>query len=218
MSTGGDPVLEVRDLSVGFRTGRGTVRALRHVDLQVPRNRMVGIVGESGRGKSTLINAVLRLLAPNAAIGEGSSVRFQGEDVLAMGREQLRALRGQRISMVFQDPMTALNPVVSIGTQMTDILIPARPAHGSEAAARDGDAEPGGHPRRGAAARRLSPSVLGRLELEGEIPSLMQRPRGCEFHTRCPFVQNRCRERAPEYREVAAGRWASCHFPFPESS
>ena len=57
-----------------------------------------------------------------------------------------------------------------------------------------------------------------RLELEGEIPSLMQRPRGCEFHTRCPFVQNRCRERAPEYREVAAGRWASCHFPFPESS
>ena len=117
-----DTVLEVRDLSVDFLTGRGTVRALRHVDLTVPDNKIVGIVGESGCGKSTLINSVLRLLAANAVVADSSSVVFKGRDVLAMSPADLRGIRGQEISMVFQDPMTALNPVISIGTQMTDIL------------------------------------------------------------------------------------------------
>ncbi|MDA0218740.1 MAG: ABC transporter ATP-binding protein [Proteobacteria bacterium] len=117
-----DLVLDVRDLSVSFRTGRGKVRALRHVDITVPKNKIVGIVGESGCGKSTLINSVLRLLAPNAIIEPGSQVDFLGDDVIKMSNSQLTDLRGQRISMVFQDPMTALNPVISVGTQMTDIL------------------------------------------------------------------------------------------------
>ncbi len=121
-ANGGDRVLEVRDLSVSFRTGRGVVRALRHVDMAVPRNKIVGIVGESGCGKSTLINSVLRLLAANAVVGDSSTVLFRGDDVLRMNDRQLRAMRGQKISMVFQDPMTALNPVISIGTQMADIL------------------------------------------------------------------------------------------------
>ncbi len=117
----GDNVLEVRDLSVNFRTLRGPVGALRHVDLTVPRDKIVGIVGESGCGKSTLINTLLRLLAPNAVVPQGS-VNFQGRDVLKMDKTELQALRGQQISMVFQDPMTALNPVISIGIQMMDIL------------------------------------------------------------------------------------------------
>ena len=123
MSEGGskDNVLEVRDLSVGYRTLRGTVRTLRHVDLTVPRNKVVGIVGESGCGKSTLINTLLRLLAPNAII-DGGTVSFQDTDVLQMTDDELRDLRGQKVSMVFQDPMTALNPVITIGTQMVDIL------------------------------------------------------------------------------------------------
>ena len=120
--SGNEHVLDVRDLSVSFRTARGKVRALRHVDINVPRNKIVGIVGESGCGKSTLINTVLRLLAPNAVIEDGSEVIFQGDDVLKMSNSQLTDLRGQRISMVFQDPMTALNPVISVGTQMSDIL------------------------------------------------------------------------------------------------
>jgi len=117
-----DHVLDVRDLSVSFRTGRGKVRALRHVDITVPKNKIVGIVGESGCGKSTLINSVLRLLSPNAVIEPGSEVNFLGDDIIKMNNSQLTDLRGQRISMVFQDPMTALNPVISVGTQMTDIL------------------------------------------------------------------------------------------------
>ena len=116
-----ESLLEVHDLSVEFRTGRGVVRALRRVDLAVPRNRVVGIVGESGCGKSTLINTVLRLLASNATVASGS-VRFQGREVLAMSDGELNWMRGQLVSMVFQDPMTALNPVISIGRQMTDIL------------------------------------------------------------------------------------------------
>ncbi len=120
--SGNDHVLDVRDLSVSFNTARGSLRALRHVDLSVPQNKIVGIVGESGCGKSTLINSVLRLLAPNAEIDSASEIVFQGDDVMKMNATDLRALRGQRISMIFQDPMTALNPVISIGAQMTDIL------------------------------------------------------------------------------------------------
>ena len=121
MGRGSESLLEVRDLSVDFRARRGVVRALRHVDLSVARNRVVGIVGESGCGKSTLINTVLRLLAPNATVASGS-VRFQGDDVLEMSDAELDGLRGQMVSVVFQDPMTALNPVISVGRQMTDIL------------------------------------------------------------------------------------------------
>jgi len=121
MRPGRDSVLKVRDLAVEFRTRRGVVRALRHVDLSVARNKVVGIVGESGCGKSTLINTVLRLLAPNATVSSGS-VCFQGDDVLEMSDTELDGLRGQMVSVVFQDPMTALNPVISVGRQMTDIL------------------------------------------------------------------------------------------------
>src|SRR5215472_8372963 len=113
-------ILSITDLSVEFLTPRGSVAALRQVSLDVPRGGIVGIVGESGSGKSTLIAAATRLLAANAVI-RGGRVEFDGEDVLGLAPDRLRALRGRRIAMVFQDPMTALNPVLSIGQQMIDI-------------------------------------------------------------------------------------------------
>jgi oligopeptide/dipeptide ABC transporter ATP-binding protein len=115
-----DAVLAVRNLSVDFRTPRGLVRALRDVSLTVPRGSIVGVVGESGSGKSTLVSTVIRLLSPNAVI-RGGEVLFDGRDVLRMDEAALRDLRGRKLSMVFQDPMTSLNPVLSIGTQMIDI-------------------------------------------------------------------------------------------------
>jgi oligopeptide/dipeptide ABC transporter ATP-binding protein len=115
-----DVILECRDLTLGFRTPRGMVRALRGVDLTVPRGRIIGIVGESGSGKTTLISAALALLAPNAVVERGI-VLFEGRDVLAMTPRELEELRGRRIAMVFQDPMTSLNPVVPIGHQMIHI-------------------------------------------------------------------------------------------------
>jgi len=113
-------ILSIDKLSVDFLTPRGTVSALRAVSLDVPRGSIVGIVGESGSGKSTLIAAATRLLPENAVI-RGGAVGFDGEDMLNLPPDRLRALRGRRIAMVFQDPMTALNPVLSIGRQMIDI-------------------------------------------------------------------------------------------------
>jgi peptide/nickel transport system ATP-binding protein len=113
-------ILNIRGLSVEYATPRGPVAALRRVDLEVPRGSIVGIVGESGSGKSTLIAAATRLLPASAIIRDGA-VEFDGLDMLALPPERLRALRGRRIAIVFQDPMTALNPVLSVGRQMIDI-------------------------------------------------------------------------------------------------
>jgi oligopeptide/dipeptide ABC transporter ATP-binding protein len=115
-----DAVLSIRDLSVDFLTPRGPVHALRRVSVDVPRGSIVGIVGESGSGKSTLSLATIGLLAPNAVV-RGGQILFNGTNLLTMTAAQLRDLRGRRMSMVFQDPMTSLNPVLSIGTQMVDI-------------------------------------------------------------------------------------------------
>ena len=114
------PMLEIRDLSVNYRTDRGPLRALRHINLQIPTGRIVGIVGESGCGKSTLISTIIRLLAPNAQIMDGA-ILLRGNDLLELDSEAMRALRGDEISMVFQDPMTSLNPVLTIGRQMMNV-------------------------------------------------------------------------------------------------
>ncbi len=113
-------VLFIGDLSVEFKTPWGRVRALRSVYLTVAQGRIMGIVGESGCGKSTLAYAVIGLLAENSEV-TGGVIDFEGKDLLKLPEGELRKLRGNRISMVFQDPMTSLNPVLSIGAQMTDI-------------------------------------------------------------------------------------------------
>lgn len=114
------PVLSVRNLSIDFLTPGGPVHALREVNLSVAQKRIVGIVGESGSGKSTVVSAVMRLLANNAEVRAGE-IEFEGRDILAMKERELRAVRGEEIAMVFQDPMTAQTPVLSIGEQMIDI-------------------------------------------------------------------------------------------------
>ncbi|WP_054310657.1 ABC transporter ATP-binding protein [Mesorhizobium sp. 1M-11] len=114
-------ILDVKDLSVDFVTETGTLQALRKVNLAVPANRIVGVVGESGCGKSTLINTVLGLLAENGAVTSGE-ILFEGQsDLVHLDANGMRALRGQKIATVFQDPMGALNPVLSVGRQMRDI-------------------------------------------------------------------------------------------------
>jgi oligopeptide/dipeptide ABC transporter ATP-binding protein len=114
------PVLEIRDLTVSYQTEQGRLPALRDISLVVPEGEIVGIVGESGCGKSTLISAVIRLLSPNARI-DGGSIRFKGDDLLGLAPERMRSLRGDEISTVFQDPMTSLSPVLTIGRQMADV-------------------------------------------------------------------------------------------------
>jgi oligopeptide/dipeptide ABC transporter ATP-binding protein len=115
-----DNVLTIRDLSIDYQTDRGVLKAMRHVNLDIPKGSIVGVVGESGCGKSTLISSIIRLLAPNARVPNGS-IEFEGRDLLKLSADEMRALRGTRLSIVFQDPMSTLNPVFSIGRQMTDI-------------------------------------------------------------------------------------------------
>jgi oligopeptide/dipeptide ABC transporter ATP-binding protein len=114
-------VLEVKNLNVAFHTESGRLEALKQVSFSVPANRSVGVVGESGCGKSTLINAILGLLADNGEITSGEIV-FEGDkDLARLDPTAMRGLRGLRIATVFQDPMGALNPVLSVGRQMRDI-------------------------------------------------------------------------------------------------
>ncbi|HUF43843.1 MAG TPA: ABC transporter ATP-binding protein [Aestuariivirgaceae bacterium] len=133
----GANVLSIENLSVDFRTPAGPLRALRDVSLEVPRGSILGIVGESGCGKTTLINAILGLLAANGEVA-GGRILYNDQDLLAMDPAALRALRGERITVVFQDPMTTLNPVFSIGTQMVNIQYRSRRSR-SEKLARAAD-------------------------------------------------------------------------------
>ena len=116
----GTPALLVEHLDLAYRTEGGPLNALRDVSLEVAPGEIVGIVGESGCGKSSLIQAILRLMPANARIERGR-ISLAGTDLLKLDPEAMRRLRGDRISVVFQDPMTALNPVLSIGRQMMDI-------------------------------------------------------------------------------------------------
>ncbi len=113
-------VLSISDLNVRFATEAGAFHALKDVAFDVPERTIVGIVGESGSGKSTLINAILGLLADNGRVDSGS-ILFEGQELTALDPVAMRALRGPRISCVFQDPMGALNPVLSVGRQMRNI-------------------------------------------------------------------------------------------------
>ncbi|MEO6204877.1 MAG: ABC transporter ATP-binding protein [Mycobacteriales bacterium] len=135
----GTPLLRVRDLRVTFRSrGRHDVRAVDGVNLDVAAGSTVGIVGESGSGKSVTSLAALGLLGKRGVEVSGS-VEFDGEDLLHMDEDELRAIRGQEIAMIFQDPMSSLNPVLTIGRQITEILERHRDLRG--AAARERAAE-----------------------------------------------------------------------------
>jgi len=113
-----EPVLVVRDLRVTFRTPEGPVCAVRGMDLEVAPGEILGLVGESGSGKSVAMLAVLGLLPRNAEI-EGSAV-FEGRELIGLARRDLRVVRGAGIAMIFQDPLTALNPVHRIGRQIAE--------------------------------------------------------------------------------------------------
>jgi peptide/nickel transport system ATP-binding protein len=115
------PLLDIRDLTVEFATRRGTVRAVQHVDISIAKGETVGIVGESGSGKSVTSYAVMRILDRAGRIAEGS-VSFTGIDVRNASETEMRALRGREISMIFQNPRLALNPIRKVGRQIEDVL------------------------------------------------------------------------------------------------
>ena len=112
------PVLSVQDLQVSYRMGRRTLPAVRGVDLEVERGEIVGILGESGCGKSTLALAIPRLLPPNGSVTSGR-ILFEGSSLTELSEREMRSIRGAGIAMIFQDPLTSLNPAFTVGSQMT---------------------------------------------------------------------------------------------------
>jgi oligopeptide/dipeptide ABC transporter ATP-binding protein len=116
------PLLEVRDLVVEFATPQGTVRAVDGVSFDVHTGETLGIVGESGCGKTVTGLALLGLIPSPPGRIAGGSIRLAGRELVGLSEDELRNIRGSDVSMIFQEPMTALNPVFTVGSQMTDVL------------------------------------------------------------------------------------------------
>jgi peptide/nickel transport system ATP-binding protein len=116
-------LVSVRDLRVSFRLGKSRIaEAVRGVSFDIPENSTVALVGESGSGKSVSAMSIVRLLPENAIVGEASRIEFAGRDLLRAPEDVLRGIRGKDISVVFQEPMTSLNPVFTVGDQIAEVL------------------------------------------------------------------------------------------------
>jgi peptide/nickel transport system ATP-binding protein len=127
------PLLRIRDLVTSFRTERGVMRAVDGVSFDVPEGATVGIVGESGCGKSVTALSILRLIPyPQGTIQQGS-IELRGRDLLALSERAMQGIRGNEISMIFQEPMTSLNPVYTVGTQILEAIRLHRPSPRREA-------------------------------------------------------------------------------------
>lgn len=115
------PLLEVESLTVDYKTRSGAVRAVEDLSFSLEKGETLGLAGESGSGKSTLGLSIIRLIPPPGRIVEGQ-IRIDGTDVLKLSEDQMRAIRGQKVAYIFQDPMTSLNPVKKIGSHFVELV------------------------------------------------------------------------------------------------
>ena len=115
-------LLEVKDLRTSFFTDAGEVKAVNGVSFNLDRGKVLGIVGESGSGKSVTAYSIMQILAPTGKI-VGGSVKFDGQELIGAGEKVMRDIRGNRISIIFQDPMTSLNPTYTIGHQIMEAIM-----------------------------------------------------------------------------------------------
>jgi oligopeptide/dipeptide ABC transporter ATP-binding protein len=128
-----NPLLDVRNLQISFFTDEGEVRAVDHVSFAIQRGETLALVGESGCGKSVTALSLAKLVATPPGVYKGGEILFEGEDVLKMNKERLRSIRGAKISYIFQEPATSLNPVFRIGNQIKEVLQLHRPEEATEA-------------------------------------------------------------------------------------
>ena len=120
-ATGGPPLLEVTGLRTSFKTREGVVRAVDGIDFHVARGEIMGLVGESGCGKSVTSLSIMRLVSSPGTI-DGGQIMFDGHDLLTVSSDEMRRIRGERISMIFQQPTSSLNPVRDVGMQIGEVL------------------------------------------------------------------------------------------------
>ena len=126
-----EPILQIENLKTSFMTSNGEVQAVRGVSFSVGKGEIVGLVGESGSGKSVTSMSILKLLADTARIKEGK-ILFEGEDLTQYSKAQMRKIRGSKISMIFQDPMSSLNPLIPVGKQVAEMIREHHPEKSKE--------------------------------------------------------------------------------------
>ena len=126
-----EPILKIENLKTSFMTSNGEVQAVRGVSFSVDKGEIVGLVGESGSGKSVTSMSILKLLADTARIKEGK-ILFEGEDLARYSKAQMRKIRGGKISMIFQDPMSSLNPLIPVGKQVAEMIREHHPEKSKE--------------------------------------------------------------------------------------
>ncbi len=117
-----EALLEVKDLTVKYVTDLETVHAVNRISFSLGRGQTIGLVGETGAGKTTPALSIMRLLPERTGKVTGGEIRFAGQDLLAMPEHEMQAIRGEKIAMIFQDPMTSLNPVMTVGDQIAEAL------------------------------------------------------------------------------------------------
>lgn len=118
----GEKLLEIKDLSVEYTTDEAVVKAVNHVSLSLEKGETIGLVGETGAGKTTLALTLLQLLPKVSGRVPNGEILFEGQDLIKASEDEMRKVRGEKISMIFQDPMTSLNPVLTVGDQIGEAL------------------------------------------------------------------------------------------------
>ena len=122
MSENMKKTVEINNLSVEFRTDNGVVKAVNNLDLEIGRGKTLGLVGETGAGKTTTGLSLLRLIPNPPGVITGGSIKLDGKDILAMSEKEMQSYRGKFVAMIFQDPMTSLNPVITVEEQIAEVV------------------------------------------------------------------------------------------------
>ncbi|NIY72739.1 ABC transporter ATP-binding protein [Marivivens donghaensis] len=128
-----DTLLDIKDVAVTFKTVTGTVKAVRGVSYDIKRGETLAVVGESGSGKSVTARAIMSMLADNARLDPASKITFDGQDLTALPEVEMQKIRGNKISMIFQEPLTSLNPIYKVGDQVAEIILTHRNVSKKEA-------------------------------------------------------------------------------------
>ena len=118
----GERILDIRDLVIHYETDEEVVEAVNKINLSLEKGEILGLVGETGAGKTTTALGIMRLLPPKVGHVIQGTINFEGKDLMKCSEKEMRAIRGKKISMIFQDPMTALNPVKTVGDQIAEVV------------------------------------------------------------------------------------------------
>ena len=211
-------LLEITNLKTYFKTREGWVHAVDGVSFSINEGEKLGIVGESGCGKSVTALSIMRLIPHPPGETLDGSIVFGEQDLLELSESAMRKIRGKQIGMIFQDPLTSLNPVLTIGSQIIESLKLHLGLNNQQAKRRAIEllrevGIPEAERRFNSYPHQFSGGMRQRVILSGDLPSPVNIPKGCRFHTRCPLAQAICRQEEPVFEDKTGnGHFAACHF------